>query len=138
MHHMTKKSAVAKYAPMLAEGKGEDEIKSLLYEENYSVDDVDEIWAALQEPGSPAPVQNQNAPAIPVKKTVNKTFEEWKSSPVYETIYDGLGKKMGRKLTGFNKDGSKPLRKTSIAQEKADLLNAQSENTGVRLFPVGE
>lgn len=143
---MTKKAAVAKYAPMLAEGKSEDDIKALLYEEKYSIDDVSEIWEAISSgkvdgenpplPPMPRGVNATDTPAPAAPVTKNKVYAEHKVTPEYEDILDGMGKKLGRKLTGFNKDSDKPIRTTSISPDKAEILNQQSENTLLRLYEV--
>lgn len=67
----------------------------------------------------------------------NKTYEEFKVSPVYKDVTDETGRKIGTKLTGFSKDSDKAIRKTRISEDKAKELNSQSENTGVRLYEVG-
>ncbi len=61
---------------------------------------------------------------------------EWKVKPVYEDIKDGMGAVIGRKLKSFEKDAQKAIRTTSITEDKAAILNSQSENTLVRLFEV--
>jgi hypothetical protein len=79
MHHMTKKSLMAKYAPMVAEGKSPIEIKNAIVENEadkaLTAEEVDEVVlslfdeaaakenvAAEQQPQQPA-VQNQQVSA---------------------------------------------------------------------------
>lgn len=69
------------------------------------------------------------------QESVNILFEEWKVKPIYEKQRGDDGT-MQNVCVDFEKDALKPIRKTSISQERADLLNSQSENTLLRLYPA--
>lgn len=49
MQHARKKAAVAKYGPMLSEGKTEEEIKAAMAadEKNYTEEEQDEVWITI-------------------------------------------------------------------------------------------
>ncbi len=148
MHYMTKKALVKKYQPMITT-HSEDDIKALMYGENLSVDDVSEIWEALNADQGDAGESSAStqipppegidkvknpAPEKPISK--NKIYAEHKVSPKYEDVTDPMGNVLGRKLAGFEKDSEKPIRKTSISPDRAEILNQQSENTLLRLYEV--
>lgn len=119
MNNFRKDAAVKKYAgktqevPALIEMIKQDEKK-------YTDEEVLEIINAISE-------QDNNTPA-PKPKTLNKIYEEWRVSPDYEVSEDGKS----RKHVGFNKE--KKLRETSITPDRAEEMNAQSLNSGTRLY----
>jgi len=117
-----RKEAAVKFFTPLIEGKSAFEAKEFILadEKKYSEAEADEIMAAIATPSASS----------------NIIFEEWKVKPVYEDIKDAMGNNLGRKLKEFEKDAQKAIRTTSISQERADLLNTQSENTLTRLFPA--
>jgi hypothetical protein len=78
---------------------------------------------------------DQDAADVQPQTTLNKKYEEWKVKPVYEQ-QRGKDGSMCNVCTGFEKDAQKPIRVTNITPDKADILNSQSENTGVHLFLV--
>lgn len=126
MNTQRKKSAVNKYGPLnltrevLVEQLNADE-------KNYTSEEVVEILEALESYESPGPILEK-------PKGNNVKYEEWKVKPVYKDVKDGMDKVIGRKLSGFEKDAQKPIRSTTISPDRAELLNAQSENTLVRLY----
>jgi hypothetical protein len=126
MNAQRKKSAIAAILPSITKDTHIDEIKEIVLndEKKYSEDEANEIVQAL--------IAALNTPSGPV--SINKKYAEWKVKPVYKDVEDGMGKVIGRKLTGFDKDAKDPIRYTTISPDKADLLNEQSENTFVRLF----
>ena len=131
MNAQRKKSAVNKYGPQKELSK--EELIELLNsdEKNYTSEEVVEILEAIAEF---EPDQQNNQGKEKPNTGSNKKFEEWKVIPEYKEITDAMDKVIGRKLVGFKKDAQAPIRTTSITQERADLLNSQSENTLVRLF----
>lgn len=70
-----------------------------------------------------------------VPQTLNKKYEEWKVKPIYKRERGDDGQ-MRNFIDRFEKDAQSPIRTTSITPEKAEILNAQSENTGVHLYEV--
>lgn len=68
--------------------------------------------------------------------SLNRTYEEWPVKPRYEDVTDQMGKVLGKKLIDFEKQAQKPLRTTVVTEDKAEILNSQSENTGLRLYEI--
>lgn len=128
MNAKRKEAAIAAFSKLTL-GKTPEEMKELILADakGYSEDEADEIIEAMRPPSSGNSKKGNSS---------NTLFEEWKVKPVYEDIKDGMGNNIGRKLKEFEKDAQKAIRTTSISQERADLLNTQSENTLTRLFPV--
>lgn len=79
-----------------------------------------------------AKIERSGTAEAPITK--NKVYEEFQVEAQYEDVTDQMGKVLGRKLTGFEKKKDKPIRTTAITPERAEYLNSQSENTGVRLY----
>jgi hypothetical protein len=79
--------------------------------------------------------QNVEASAPKADKDTYGEFAEFKVKPIYEKQRgeDGSNNNV---CVGFEKERDKPERTTRITQRIADELNSQSENTGVRLYPV--
>jgi len=123
MNAIRKKAALKVFEP-LAVGKTWEEIKEMVLADDKGYTDEEAVEIA------------ETLTANPPSKSSNTLFEEWKVKPVYEDIKDAMGNNLGRKLKEFEKDAQKAIRTTSISQERADLLNTQSENTLTRLFPA--
>lgn len=128
MNQNTKKAAVKKYGALKDEGQSKEQIFELLKadEKEFAEDEIAEIIDALfTESGEQGQSNKPNA---------NKKFEEWKVKPIYEKKRVGDDGTMRNVCTGFEKDAQTYIRVTNISQERADLLNTQSENTLVRLY----
>lgn len=143
MHHLRLKSGIEKARSYMKSGMTWPEISSALAEQGYSGQEIQEI----QENSNPSnnegigdtPESNgtiQEPSTVPEGKTKNLIYEEWRVEPQYKDVVDALGVVIGRKLTGFDKSGSKPVRITSITPERAEYLNQQSENSLLRLYEV--
>ncbi|MBP7398178.1 MAG: hypothetical protein KA954_01235 [Chitinophagales bacterium] len=127
MNKQQKAALVVKYKPMQVDGKTIEEVLEAIKadEATPTEKEADEIANLIFT------ADNTEQPS-----TLNKKYEEWKVKPVYEDIKDGMGAVIGRKLKSFEKDAQKAIRTTSITEDKAAILNSQSENTLVRLFEV--
>jgi len=125
MNQNTKKAAVKKYGALKDDGQTKEQILDLLKadEKEFAEDEIAEIMDALF-------TENSGQPGKP---NANKKFEEWKVKPIYEKQRGDDGT-MRNVCVRFEKDAQKFIRVTSISQERADLLNTQSENTLVRLY----
>jgi hypothetical protein len=139
MNAQKKKSAVKKYVDLKNEGKTKEELIALLNadEKGFTSDEVVEIITDVMADFGPAgnkSDEKKKKKSDDITGTLNVVYEEWKVKPVYKEIKDELGNVKGRKLTGYEKDAKDPIRTTSITQDKAELLNQQSENTLVRLY----
>jgi hypothetical protein len=105
MHHMTKKSLLAKYEPMMAAGKSAVEIKNAIVEseqdKELTMEEVDEIVFELfaedtVQPQSPKPpitnineASNTEGPAVPKGKKLYDIYAgQWWATKVV-TGYDG-------------------------------------------------
>ena len=144
MHHMQKKAAAKKYGPLLIGEDGEQKVSEAMKADQFSEEEIAEVIFEIksqpndgeQAPPPPPPVEG-DAPPPPVveaPKTKNKVYEEFRVQPEFETVTDAMGKELGRKLTGFRKLDTKPIKTTSITEERAEELNAQSINSGFRLY----
>lgn len=73
MHHQVKKSAINKYAPLLAEGKPADEIKAAIAadEKKFTPEEVEEIFQALGKPADENDAETE--PEVP--KTGNASLD---------------------------------------------------------------
>jgi hypothetical protein len=131
---MTKKAlkeAAAKFAALKTAGATPEELIDAIAADpaGYKGEDIDAIVAALSEgtsngPGNPAPAA----------ETKNQDFEEWTVSPKYKTLRDKFSGKEISELQGFEKE-RKIRDLVRITPDRAELENAQSEQTLVRLYP---
>ncbi len=65
LHHQTKKKAATKYGNLIKEGKTREEVETLMLEEEYSVEEIKEIFAAIDAPPSPEKVAKEEKTASP-------------------------------------------------------------------------
>jgi hypothetical protein len=156
---MQKKAAAKKYGPLLTGDNGEQAVKEAMTADLFEEEDIAEVIFEIKsqpndgadqagaagpiapvvtiqpEDGiAPAPAVNQALVADTKPKTLNKVYEEFRVAPEHEEVKDQMGKVLGNKLTGFRKLDIKPLKTTSIHPDKAEELNSQSINTGLRLY----
>lgn len=134
MHHLTKKSLVAKYAELKNSGVTKEEITDLLDSEDKieSKEDAAEILAELFADKAPDG-KKQDSKAT---GTSNKRYECWKAKPVYKfSINEDTGEKE-KTLTGIDKVGDKPTSINSMEEKHAEILNSQVDNSGVYYFTV--
>lgn len=144
MHHMQKKAAAKKYGPLLIGEDGEQKVSEAMKADQFSEEEIAEVIFEIKsqpndgEQAPPPPPAEGDAPPPPpvveAPKTKNKVYEEFRVQPEFETVTDAMGKELGRKLTGFRKLDTKPVKTTSITEERAEDLNAQSINSGFRLY----
>lgn len=120
----------------------------------FKNDDVDEIVDAIYaRKASAAPAlaevktpfdeedDTEDEPALGPEKPVAKTtmglniqFQEWRVDAKREEVRDEFGNKRGVSIAGFEK--LKKTRVTWITQERADELNSQSANSGLRYYTM--
>lgn len=151
MHHMQKKAAAKKYGPLLIGEDGEQKVSEAMKADQFSEEEISEvIFEIKSQPNDgeqappPPPVGSEGnlsvgpgnppPPVVEAPKTKNKVYEEFRVQPEFETVTDAMGKELGRKLTGFRKLDTKPVKTTAITEERAEELNAQSINSGFRLY----
>jgi rubrerythrin len=122
MHHLKLKAAVAKFSPLVSEGKTGEEIKEVITadEKGYSPEEVEEILAAI----TTAPPE-QDKPAS--NNSPFQDFELWNVTVETKTT---LNENMDKVVTNTPvKKGEKAVRTVRIEQRHADELNAQFTNS---------
>lgn len=162
MHHMQKKAAAKKYGPLLIGEDGEQKVSEAMKADQFTEEEIGEVIFEIKSqpndgeqapppppppvgsegilsvgPGNPPPPAGSDAPPPPVveaPKTKNKVYEEFRVQPEFEAVHDAMGKMLGQKLKSFRKLDTKPVKTTSITEERAEDLNAQSINSGFRLY----
>lgn len=147
MNILRKDAAVKKFTAAYANGATAEELRTIIAqdEKDYSASEIEEIVSAIinQEPPDNSqvlPGADINGPGdsqlSEAQKTLNKLYEEWQVEPNGEMIKQY--KKDERPVDDKCFEKLKKLRITSITPERAELLNQQSENTNLRLYPVEE
>lgn len=153
MHHMQKKAAAKKYGPLLIGEDGEQKVSEAMKADHFKDEEIAEVIFEIksqpndgeQAPPPPPPLVGTEEillngpgilqpPVVEAPKTKNKVYEEFRVQPEYEKVYDAMDRELGQKLTGFRKLDTKPIKTTSITEERAEELNAQSINSGFRLY----
>ena len=148
MHHMQKKAAAKKYGPLLIGEDGEQKVSEAMKADQFSEEEIAEVIFEIKsqpidgEQAPPPPPLTEGPtdfiapppPVVEAPKTKNKVYEEFRVQPEYEKVYDAMDRELGQKLTGFRKLDTKPIKITSITEERAEELNAQSINSGFRLY----
>ncbi len=137
-----KATAVQKYGKLYVPGTTQiADLKRQIEEENPKATpaEIDEILEKVIESaagnsvaGTPGKGEKGGKNGS-VKNIVNKPFSEYRVRPKYKEVLDAMDKPVGKKLIGFDK--LEWIRDTSISQDTADILNAQSESTFTRLYP---
>jgi hypothetical protein len=136
MNNLKKKAAVAKYGQMFLDGTNAADLKAAIEadDKKFTPEETTEILeAALEYQPEEKKAKGGDAPAA---ETKNKIYEEWRVESEYKEVKDEMGTVKGKKLTGFKKITK--VRETSITADKAETLNSQSQNTGLRLYLKAE
>ena len=147
MHHMQKKAAAKKYGPLLIGEDGEQKVSEAMKADHFKDEEIEEVIFEIKsqpnegEDTPPPPLTEGPTdfiapppPMVEAPKTKNKVYEEFRVQPEYEKVYDAMDRELGQKLTGFRKLDTKPVKTTSITEQRAEELNAQSINSGFRLY----
>jgi hypothetical protein len=141
MHHMTLKSAIEKYLPLVKEGKSEADIKSTIAEDekNFTPEEVDEIYtAALLESQAGATEKETKSSKKHKAETKHTICEEWRMEFTPDgkenyTAPDGTTKQR----TKWKCEKLKKLRdNVKLPAEMIETLNGDaSQNNPVMYFP---
>lgn len=132
MNAQRKKAAIAAYQDFQTREAFNEAIA--VDTKNYTADEIAEIGDAIFSAGN-------QPPAVPPveegdKKTLNEDYEEWKVEPIAKKIIEYRKENKPFDDSCFEKAGAKPVRITRITPDKAEILNNQSENTGIRLYQL--
>jgi hypothetical protein len=127
-------------------GKDAAELTTIISatEPALSSEDVAQIVDALNGPAAPPAAGAENAgsgetsqdPPAP-RESKNKIYDEYRVDPKYKEhpANPRAGTKPWRELIGFEKITK--VKETRIIEERAELLNSQSENTRIRYYETG-
>ena len=132
MHHATKKAAVAKYAPLLNEGKSEQDIRAAIAadEKKYSPADIDEIYKAILDgaEGGTQTEEEDDDDKQPENKGGYNICEEWRVEK----------KKGAKELTFETAEKLKLLRKkVKLTDDALEQNNYRcNELNPIAYFPV--
>jgi hypothetical protein len=133
MHHLAKKAAIAKYAPLHTEGKTEEEIKEAIAadEKGYSPEELEEIYTAIAV--GVKTIEQVVKEEAPAKKAIYPLYDEWSITPkaiAKPQEYTGPAEFV---LTAVE------LLRPNVKLEKhvADEMNLQSHNSRRRFYPAG-
>lgn len=151
MNTLRKKAAVEKYKVVAANGASAEELKEAIAqdEKGYTPEEVTEIVAALTDPntggegqggdatqgGAPNPPAGAPAPSpapAPEQANSNPVFEEWRVENVKDVQV--AFRKEDKEFDDSCFEKVKYLRDTAISKERAELLNSQASNSGIRLY----
>lgn len=135
-----KLEAVEKYGKLKAAGANLAEIKDAISAdpEGFKPKEIDQILAEIETPGG----SNGSGPGNGSGKKAddlgaNKIYQEFRVEPKYKTLKDKFSGKEIRELTGFDKE-TMIRDNVRITPDRAELENAQSEQTKTRYYLKGE
>jgi len=148
MNALRKKAAVENYKVVFTNGATVEELKEALAQDakQYTPEEIEEIVAAITADGeagnngnaggegekgsapTPAPAP---APA-PEQPNANQLYAEHRVENKNAVMAEF--RKEGNEFDNSCFEKVKHLRDTAITAERAELLNSQSANTGVRLY----
>lgn len=151
LHHATKKKAVTKYGKLLTDGKTKAEVEALMLEEEYTPEEIGEIFTAIEAPLPPEKPkgEKEEKPASPndsldlsefnYKKLTGDSFKKYVElvgDRSYKEIVEGEERPVRAKLLendsyDFELYKAKPIRKaryTGVAGSPMDYIGLEIIN----------